>query len=51
MSLFDWFADRRKGQSVVKVAQEPEEGDGLNEEQETDVPLQIIEPLSNTTNS
>ena len=29
MSLFDWFADRRKGQSVVKVAQEPEEGDGL----------------------
>ena len=29
MSLFDWFADRRKGQSVNKVAQEPEEGDGL----------------------
>lgn len=29
MSLFDWFADRRKGQSVVKVNQEPEDGDGL----------------------
>ena len=29
MSLFDWFADRRKEQSVVKVVQEPEEGDGL----------------------
>ena len=29
VSLFDWFADRRKGQSVVKVTQEPEEGDGL----------------------
>lgn len=29
MSLFDWFADRRKGQSVNKVVQEPEEGDGL----------------------
>ena len=29
MSLFDWFADRRKGQSVVKVSQEPEDGDGL----------------------
>ena len=29
MSLFDWFADRRKGQFVGKVSQEPEEGDGL----------------------
>ena len=29
MSLFDWFADRRKGQSTGKVTQEPEEGDGL----------------------
>ena len=29
MSLFDWFADRRKGQSTVKVNQEPDEGDGL----------------------
>jgi acetyl-CoA carboxylase carboxyl transferase subunit beta len=29
VSLFDWFADRRKGQSVNKVVQEPEEGDGL----------------------
>jgi acetyl-CoA carboxylase carboxyl transferase subunit beta len=29
VSLFDWFADRRKGQFVGKVSQEPEEGDGL----------------------
>ena len=29
MSLFDWFADRRKDQSVVKVTQEQDEGDGL----------------------
>ena len=29
MSLFDWFADRRKGQSTGKIIQEPEEGDGL----------------------
>ena len=29
MSLFDWFADRRKGQSIGKITQEPEEGDGL----------------------
>ncbi len=29
MSLFDWFADRRKGQFVGKVVQEGEEGDGL----------------------
>jgi len=29
VSLFDWFADRRKGQPVVKLTQEPEEGDGL----------------------
>ena len=29
MSLFDWFADRRKGQSIGKVIQEPDEGDGL----------------------
>ena len=29
MSLFDWFADRRKGQFVGKVSQEPDEGDGL----------------------
>ncbi|MGC6483506.1 MAG: acetyl-CoA carboxylase, carboxyltransferase subunit beta [Synechococcus sp.] len=29
MSLFDWFADRRKDQSVGKVTQEPDEGDGL----------------------
>ncbi len=29
MSLFDWFADRRKGQSVGKVSQEAEESDGL----------------------
>ena len=29
MSLFDWFADRRKGQAVVKITQEPEDGDGL----------------------
>ncbi len=29
MSLFDWFADRRKGQFVGKVAQENEESDGL----------------------
>ena len=29
MSLFDWFADRRKGQYVGNVKQEPEEGDGL----------------------
>ncbi len=29
MSLFDWFADRRKGQFVGKVIQETEEGDGL----------------------
>ena len=29
MSLFDWFADRRKGQFVGKVSQEPEESDGL----------------------
>ena len=28
MSLFDWFADRRKGQFVGKVIQETEEGDG-----------------------
>jgi acetyl-CoA carboxylase carboxyl transferase subunit beta len=27
--LFDWFADRRKGQYVGKVNQEPDEGDGL----------------------
>ncbi len=29
MSLFDWFADRRKGQFVGKVIQESEESDGL----------------------
>ena len=29
MSLFDWFADRRKGQFVGKVSQESEESDGL----------------------
>ncbi len=29
MSLFDWFADRRKGQFVEKVSQEAEESDGL----------------------
>ena len=29
MSLFDWFADRRKGQFVGKVTQESEESDGL----------------------
>ena len=29
MSLFDWFADRRKGQFVGKVNQETDEGDGL----------------------
>lgn len=29
MSLFDWFADRRKGQYVANVKQEPDEGDGL----------------------
>ncbi|QNI41865.1 acetyl-CoA carboxylase, carboxyltransferase subunit beta [Synechococcus sp. A15-28] len=29
MSLFDWFADRRKGQSTGKITQEPEDGDGL----------------------
>ena len=29
MSLFDWFADRRKGQFVGKVNQESDESDGL----------------------
>ena len=29
MSLFDWFADRRKGQFVGKVIQENDDGDGL----------------------
>ncbi|MEO1002954.1 MAG: acetyl-CoA carboxylase, carboxyltransferase subunit beta [Cyanobacteria bacterium J06638_7] len=29
MSLFDWFADRRKNPPVVRNPQEPEEGDGL----------------------
>ena len=29
MSLFDWFADRRKGQFVGKASQESDEGDGL----------------------
>jgi len=29
VSLFDWFADRRKGQFVGKVTQESEERDGL----------------------
>ncbi len=29
MSLFDWFADRRKGQFVGKVIQETDESDGL----------------------
>tara|TARA_Y100001968_G_C19378531_1_gene729042 strand:+ start:445 stop:1311 length:867 start_codon:yes stop_codon:yes gene_type:complete len=29
VSLFDWFADRRKDQFVGKVIQESEEGDGL----------------------
>ena len=29
MSLFDWFADRRKGQFVGKVTQESDESDGL----------------------
>jgi acetyl-CoA carboxylase carboxyl transferase subunit beta len=29
VSLFDWFADRRKTTPVVRAAQEPEEGDGL----------------------
>ncbi len=29
MSLFDWFADRRKGQFVGKVSQESDESDGL----------------------
>ncbi len=28
MSLFDWFADRRKGQFVGKVIQEADEGEG-----------------------
>ena len=28
MSLFDWFADRRKGQFVGKVNQESDEGMG-----------------------
>jgi acetyl-CoA carboxylase carboxyl transferase subunit beta len=29
MSLFDWFADRRKTAPTVRTPQEPEEGDGL----------------------
>ncbi len=29
MSLFDWFADRRKGQFVGKVSQEIDDSDGL----------------------
>ncbi|EDY39333.1 acetyl-CoA carboxylase, carboxyl transferase, beta subunit [Cyanobium sp. PCC 7001] len=29
MSLFDWFADRRKAAPVVRATQEVEEGDGL----------------------
>jgi acetyl-CoA carboxylase carboxyl transferase subunit beta len=29
MSLFDWFADRRKTAPAVRNPQEPEEGDGL----------------------
>ena len=29
MSLFDWFADRRKTAPAVRISQEPEEGDGL----------------------
>ncbi len=29
MSLFDWFADRRKGQFVGKVTQEADDSDGL----------------------
>ena len=29
MSLFDWFADRRKGQSIGKIIQEPDDGDGV----------------------
>ncbi len=29
MSLFDWFADRRKGQFVQRINQESEESDGL----------------------
>ncbi|CAK6693692.1 acetyl-CoA carboxylase, carboxyltransferase subunit beta [Synechococcus sp. CCY9201] len=29
MSLFDWFADRRKAAPVVRVNQESDEGDGL----------------------
>ncbi len=29
MSLFDWFADRRKATPVVRATQEVEEGDGL----------------------
>jgi len=29
VSLFDWFADRRKGQFVGKVSQESDESDGL----------------------
>ena len=29
MSLFDWFADRRKGQFVGKVIQDSDESDGL----------------------
>ena len=29
MSLFDWFADRRKGQSIGKIIQEPDDSDGL----------------------
>jgi len=29
MSLFDWFADRRKTAPAVRLVQEPEEGDGL----------------------
>ncbi len=29
MSLFDWFADRRKGQFVGKVIQEADDSDGL----------------------
>ena len=29
MSLFDWFADRRKGQFVGKVTQDSDESDGL----------------------
>ena len=29
MSLFDWFADRRKGQYVGNVKQESDDGDGL----------------------